>query len=227
MTRSDYKDKLNEILNSNFQLDLREILMKATEYFKAEPLLFIVYTFFIMMFNVLTLKIQPIGYLINISLMPVLISGFFYAARQMDNGKKITINDFFRGFRSWQNIFIAATFSGLLILLGLFMLVIPGIYLAVAYVFVIPFIVYADFEYWDAMEASRKLVSKNLPNILGLIAVLILINLLGLMLLGIGTLFTLPITYLSVHVAFNKIFAEAKSETTKNDPRKIDLRHFR
>lgn len=226
-TQQEYKDKLNEKLNSNFQIDIRETLLKATEYFKAEPLLFMIYTVLLLLLSYLNLKIQPLGSLINITLMPVLISGFFYAARQIDKGKKVTINDLFRGFSSWQNIFIASVFSGLLIILGLFVLIIPGIYLAVAYIFVIPFIVYADFEFWDAMEASRKLVTRNILNIVGLLASLILLNLFGVLLFGIGLFFTLPLTYFSIHVAFNKIFAEAETTTPKKDPRQIDLSHFR
>ena len=226
MTTKEYKDKLNEKLNSNFEIDVRETLMQAVEYFKAETILFLLYSIFLISLNLLTLQIQPIGSVINVIVMPILISGFFYAAHQIDKGEKLTINDFFRGFNSWMNILIASILSGVLVALGLFLLVIPGIYLAVAYTFAIPFIVYADFEYWEAMEASRQLITKNFWNIMGLILVLLMINFLGLMLFGIGIFFTLPLTYLSIHTAFHNIFPNTDTKANR-DPQQIDLRHFR
>ena len=60
-------------------------------------------------------------------------------------------------------------------------------------------------DFWQAMETSRKLVRKEWLGIFGLILVLGIINLLGVLAFGAGVLFTLPITYCAMYVAFRDI----------------------
>jgi uncharacterized membrane protein len=124
------------------------------------------------------------------------------------------------------NIFVGATLAGLFTLIGVFLLLVPGIYLATSYIFLYPFLISAKFEYWDAMEASRKLVTKNFWNIFLLALALLALNFAGLMLFGFGIFISIPLSYLSIHVAFKEIM-DADVTNDFKDPKKFDFRNFR
>lgn len=57
-------------------------------------------------------------------------------------------------------------------------------------------------DFWEAMEASRKIVSKEWFSIFGFIIVLGLINLCGFLCLGVGLLFTVPMTSCAAYAAY-------------------------
>ncbi len=230
MDQQDYREKLRERLDQPIVIDPRRNLIAALEYIKAEPVMFLGYSAFLLTLALFTLRIQLVGTMINVFLMPPLVAGYFAAAKRIDRGEKLHIYHFFDGFSRWLNIFVATTLSGLLIFLGVIMLVAPGIYLGVAYILVIPFIMFSGMDFWEAMEASRKLITKAFWGALGLILILLLINLLGVLLFGLGIVFTLPLTYLSIYTTFKNILhqEEPVSFPKNNNTRKTtDFSHFR
>jgi hypothetical protein len=85
------------------------------------------------------------------------------------------------------------------------LLLIPAIYLSVAYTLAIPFVVDKKLPFWDAMEASRKLISKKWFSWLGLLLVLGLLNFLGAIPFGLGLLITIPLAFCTLAVAYEDI----------------------
>ena len=71
--------------------------------------------------------------------------------------------------------------------------------------FTVPLIVERKFDFWEAMESSRRLITKNWFTFFGLAILLFLLNLGGLLLLGLGVLFTLPITYCVMAAAYESV----------------------
>lgn len=92
--------------------------------------------------------------------------------------------------------------------LGL-LLIIVGIvattFLSVVYLFTIPLIVGKRMEFWPAMEASRKILSKQGLSIFLFLIVLGLINIIGVIPCGLGLLVTVPLTACSVAAAYESI----------------------
>jgi uncharacterized membrane protein len=99
--------------------------------------------------------------------------------------------------------------SGILTVLGIIALIIPGIYLGVGYIFAILFGVFGGFDFWTSMEYSRRLVHTNWWKFFGFFLVLLLLNIAGLLALLIGLLVTVPVTYLSIYVLFEDLTGEA------------------
>jgi len=81
----------------------------------------------------------------------------------------------------------------------------PGIYLGVAYSFTTALIVDRKFDFWEAMETSRKVISKRWFSFFGFVLVLVLINIVGALLLGVGLLFTIPLTMCAIAAAYQDI----------------------
>ena len=108
----------------------------------------------------------------------------------------------FEGFNYFGNLVLASLIMGIFIAIGTFLFIIPGIYLAVAYSFTILIILFLEFEFWDAMEASRKIITKNWFMVFALILVLAILNAVGALLFFVGLLFTIPFTYCVIYFAF-------------------------
>ena len=114
-------------------------------------------------------------------------------------------SDFFRGFNKFLQIFLAYLIGAILIVIGFWLLIIPGIYLAVAYGFSFLFVIEKKLSFWSALEASRKLITKKWFSFVGLGIMLSLLNLAGFLLLGIGLLITIPLSSCIVVAAFEDI----------------------
>lgn len=95
--------------------------------------------------------------------------------------------------------------GSLLIGLGFVLLIIPGIYLLVAYFFATSLVIEKRFDFWTALETSRKLVTKQWFSFFGFNILLFLLNLGGLLLFGIGALVTFPLTFCIVVAAYEDI----------------------
>jgi len=94
----------------------------------------------------------------------------------------------------------------LLIYLGMILLLIPGIYLAVAYMLAIPLIVERGLSPWQAMEASRKAITQHWFKVFGLFLLLGLIVSISAIPLGIGLIWTIPLFVMVMGVLYRTIF---------------------
>ncbi|GAB2875267.1 hypothetical protein ACCI51_05340 [Microbulbifer echini] len=94
----------------------------------------------------------------------------------------------------------------LMIMLGSLLLVIPGIYLAIAYLLAMPLIADRNLGPWQALETSRKAISKNWFAFFGLIIVLLLTYMAGSLALLIGLIWAIPLCSIAYGVAYRKIF---------------------
>jgi uncharacterized membrane protein len=148
-----------------------------------------------------------------------LLAGFFIVAYKIKRGEEVQFGDFFKGFDNFVELMLVGIISSLFIFIGIILLVIPGIYLAVAYTFAVLFVIFHQNKAWDALENSRKLIHRKWWTIFGFMLVLGLINILGFLLIGIGILFTYPITMCALYAAFDDIIgAEPELEEIHISP---------
>lgn len=91
------------------------------------------------------------------------------------------------------------------ILLGILLAMLVGSAIAVLYVFAPMFIAFRGMTFWDAMEASRKVVSKNYVQFLIMMIVLMLIGFVGVLLCCVGLLVAMPVIYIAIYLAFEEI----------------------
>ncbi|WP_429614794.1 hypothetical protein [Synechococcus elongatus] len=94
-------------------------------------------------------------------------------------------------------------------MIGFVLLVIPGIYLSVGYLFAIPLVAERQFEPWQALEFSCKLVTQQWFAFFGFLIVLTLINIAGIIPCGLGLLFTIPWSVCAIAAAYEDIIGIA------------------
>lgn len=113
----------------------------------------------------------------------------------------------FSGFSlAFAQLFLVYLISTLLGMIGFFLCLIPGIYLAVAWIFSKALVIDKNLEFWDAMEVSRRVVNRNWFAVFGLVLLSGLLASMGIIALGIGLLVTLPLFNLSLMQAYEDIF---------------------
>jgi len=190
-------DKQVEEASRGFSLSIESTLQVGFNIFRKAPSEFIV-------FSVLAAIIFS-NPLIGLLLGGPTMASYFHMARLASGGQQIEISDFFRGFDKAGSLIKVSLLIFLIILLGLIMLIVPGIYFAVSYVFSHLFIWFYDKDPSEAIRLSRKTVSGNFGQILLLFLILAGINLLGIMALGVGILLTMPFSFCVVYATFEDI----------------------
>lgn len=104
----------------------------------------------------------------------------------------------------------AAIFTGKIFLTILLAALIASL-VAALYIFMPQFIIFRGMAFWDAMEASRKVVMKNYIQVVLFLIVLSIIAFIGALLCGLGLLVAIPLFFLAVHSAFEDIMGTGDS----------------
>lgn len=137
--------------------------------------------------------------------------GIFYIIFNKMRGKAINIGDIAKGF----NFFVAAVLADILItvftMVGFTLLIIPGIIISALYMFTFPLILEKNMDFWQAMETSRKVVTKNIFELSIFMLVLYILMIIGVLLLFVGFIVALPITFAAIAVAYKDIFGLEES----------------
>jgi serine/threonine protein kinase/tetratricopeptide (TPR) repeat protein len=151
------------------------------------------------------------------SILGILLSGPLMGGLYLYFLKKIRreaagLETAFTGFRQpLPHLVIGGFLASLLTVLGFVCLILPGVYLFVAWIFVFPLIVDRRLDFWPAMRLSRQVIKKHWWKIFGLLAVLGLINLAGIAACGVGLFITFPITFAALTYAYEDITGPVKS----------------
>lgn len=100
-----------------------------------------------------------------------------------------------------------------LIAAGFFLLVLPGIYLSVAYSFAPYLIVEKNMGVWQALETSRKAITEYWWRYFGLMLIALLLFILGVIPVLLGLVWVLPIIVIATGEVFLKTFGTDEGET--------------
>ena len=90
--------------------------------------------------------------------------------------------------------------------IGYVLLVLPGIYLSVAYLLAVPLIIEKRLSPWDAMEASRKAITHHWFKTFFLFVVMSLLIIVSLIPLGLGLIWTYPMLINVMGILYREIF---------------------
>ena len=155
-------------------------------------------------------------WIIGLILAGPLTAGFFYIIFNRIRGKEFYMGDIAKGFE----VFVAAVLADILISvfvgIGLALLIIPGIIISALYMFAIPLIMEKKMDFWQAMEYSRKLVSKNLFELSIFMLVLYILLFIGVLLLLVGFFVALPIVFAAIAYAYSDLIGLEEPEVQKS-----------
>ena len=101
----------------------------------------------------------------------------------------------------------ASILYGLIVLAGFVLLVIPGIYLALRLQFYSYYIIDKDAGAIDSLKMSWKVTEGNMINIFLFMLLLVALNILGAIVLLVGLLVTIPVSFVAVTLLYRKLSA--------------------
>lgn len=196
------------------EFSIQASIEKGWEYFKEQPVNSIAFTMLI--FSIQTVSafyLDDFSLLISMVVSPPLTAGFFLVANRISRGVEVQFSNYFDGFSYWGIMIVTSLVSGILTFFGILALILPGIYLAVAFTFAIPFALYSGADFWTSLELSRKLITMNWWKFFGFVLVLAVLNLLGLLFFFVGILVTIPVSYFAIYAVFEELTADALTES--------------
>lgn len=126
----------------------------------------------------------------------------------LDN-KKSKYKDLFY-YKPIVNYFLASLVEGLIVIGGLILLIIPGIFFALRLQFTCYLIVDKNLGPVEAVKTSWKITKGNAWNLFFLGILLGLINILGLLCLIVGLFVTVPLTMLATTFVYRKLLSASK-----------------
>lgn len=151
--------------------------------------------------------IPRVGWLVGMVVNNLLMAGVYLLFLARMRGFSPSPADVARVVQSSAIPIVLAGFAQLgMTALGLLLLVLPGIYLAVGYAFVIPLIIDRGMPVWEAMELSRTTVHRHWFQTFGLLLAAGLLLVASALLFGVGLVLTLPLCTAAIMFAYEDLF---------------------
>lgn len=141
---------------------------------------------------------QQIVTILSYPVVMPLIVGIMMLAINYSRGESIEFQSIFKYYNLMGKLALAGILIYIMTVIGFILFILPGIYLSIAYIFTLPLIADKGMDVWDAMELSRKVVTKHWFKIFGLFFILSLLMTLGVLTLGIGLIWAVPLLFVTL-----------------------------
>lgn len=135
-----------------------------------------------------------------------LLAGLMLIGIRRAAGQEINFNQIFSVFNNPIPVIITGILMILLVYAGMLLLLLPGLYLAIAYMLALPLVIERRLSPWQALETSRKAISQHWFKVFGWALLLGLIVGLSIIPLGIGLVWTIPLWMISTGVLYRTVF---------------------
>jgi uncharacterized membrane protein len=185
---------------------LGQYLKQGWELFKRYPGGFVGFTILFFVVQVVLQRLGALGGVMGLIINTPLAMGFFVVSARLFQGHTPAFQDFFAGFQFILPLVLVTLVSAVFIFIGLILLLAPGIYLLVGYLFASILVMDRRLDFWQALETSRRTVHPRWFSFFAFFLVFVLINLGGALLLGLGLLVTVPFTSCAWVAAYADIF---------------------
>lgn len=184
----------DELIARAAKLDVFGCLERSWELLKANFWPLVGATFITLVVMLVANSVPVLGMLVGLLLTGVFYGGLYLYFLKKIRGQPAEIGDVFSGFTlAFVPLMLASLVTTVMIMLGVFLLILPGIYLAVSYTFAFMLVIDKKLEFWSAMEVSRRVITAQWWRMFGLLILASIIAALGIVGLVIGIFITIPI----------------------------------
>ena len=149
-------------------------------------------------------------------LMPIM-TGIVMLAIKRASHKKMDISSIFDYYIYVWPLVFASILINAVIVFGFLLLIIPGIYLSITFVFTIQLMIDKQLGIIDAMKTSFGVVSRKWFTFFGLYMTIGLLSILCIFTLGIGFIWVLPLSFMVNAVLYRRIFGYSNLERVEDD----------
>ena len=145
-----------------------------------------------------------LGFLLSL-VQATLSAGCIIYWLKLIRGQDPRFSDLFKGFRFFFPLVITTSITGLGIMLGMLLLIIPGVILSLGWFFVMYVIVDKNIGYIDAMRASWRLTNGYKAELFILSLLITGVAILGMLACCVGLLVAIPVGAGAVAVVYNRL----------------------
>lgn len=192
-------------MSEKYEIRLGDALKEAWGIFMKGPEVFIGITFLYFAVVLVVGKIPVVGALVSFLAFSLLLPSYFAAAAASVGKDRVT-------FESLQNltplvpqILALSIVKSILLAAGFTLLFFPGLFLMVIFYFAELILILEKKQFVDSLKESYKLANQNLLGVFGLVCFTFFFTISGLLLVGIGILVTLPLSFLVVYCVYRRI----------------------
>jgi uncharacterized membrane protein len=209
---------MNNIVNE-YDFDVLEITKVGWERIKGVKLqfviAFIIYVVIALGFQLILGFFLPQDNLLNQFIVMILgypvlmpiMAGVVMMAIRYNRAEEVQFQSVFHYYPLAGKLALAGILIYVFTVIGFMLLIIPGIYLSVAYSFTVPLIVDKNMDVWEAMELSRKTVTKHWFKVAGLMGLLSIIMFISAIPFLIGLVWTVPLFFITMYgLAYSVMF---------------------
>ena len=217
-------EKAKQLAHNGYYFNRAYYIQRAISLIKPHWKILAAYTAIYLSAMFLVLINPSIGQIVQMLVSGPISAGYYYSIKKIIDNQPIDFNDLLSGFKNFVPTMLVFMMVNLLTTLGLAIYYLPAIFIATIYLFAMPLVVFGKLHFWNAMESSRIIIMTKFWDALLFGATILGINILGLLALGVGVLFTLPLSYAIILVAYEDIygFDEETNYSSHND-----FSHFR
>ncbi len=194
------------------KLDLGRWIVEGWKLIRNDIVGYVIAALILVSITALAVKIHPVVWL---AVAGPLQAGFFLMiVNHMRTGRPM-IGDLFQAFTRYIPATLAMIVMSIFIATGYLFCLIPGLFLRGIYFFTFLFIVDRGLDFWDAMEASRKIAARDYLEFALLALVLFVINCVGFLFFGVGIFVTIPLGYAAIACAYRELVGLAPEPAIK------------
>ena len=150
--------------------------------------------------------------LVGLVLQTIVSIGLIRIQMKFLDGEKPEFGDLFNFQKHFWRFLGASVLYALMVGVGLFFLVVPGVYLALRFQFFGFCIVDRDAGVMDSFRQSTRITHSVKWKLLGFGILLLLINILGLLCLFVGIFATVPTTMMAMAAIYRKLLEQTQFE---------------
>jgi len=143
--------------------------------------------------------------LLSMLILGPLGAGFYMLAIKFSVGSRIEVGELFKYFHKTIPIFLMTLLMYVTVIIGFILLIVPGIYLLIAYSFAIPLMVEKNMGPWEALNTSRKILTHKWFNMFGFSFVVAGVMIVGTLALVVGLLWAIPLCALAFAYLYRDI----------------------
>lgn len=158
---------------------------------------------------VLPLVIQVV---VNLIMLPMM-AGIMILGIKRSVEAPIKAGSIFAYFSKVIPLFLTMILMYIMIIIGFLLLVLPGIYLSVAYYMAMPLVAEKGMSPWQALETSRKAITRRWFSVFAFFIILSIIVFISAIPLGIGLIWTMPLMIIAFGILYRNMFG-VEAETT-------------
>ena len=189
--------------NNGPALDIGTWIVDGWHLIRDELLGYAIAALILVLILIVAWKIHPLVYL---AVGGPLKAGFFLmTVNHKRTGVPPHMGDLFQAYQRYVPITLAFLLMSIFTAVGTLLCLIPGIIVMGIYLFTFLFIVDKGYDFWDAMEASRRVASRDYMLFFLFALLLLVMNFAGLLFFGIGLLLTLPLQFAAIACAYHQI----------------------